>query len=146
MHIMSETQALQVLDDIRQGPLEREAAARYLKRHPTQKVIHRLVLALQDDDFGVRWDAAEALALLGEPALPELVKALTDPQRIGDSRLREGAYHVLHHMQRDRLSVPVDKLMAALKGPASDIAAFEEANRLLHELNSRLSSRLQRRS
>jgi HEAT repeat protein len=133
MHVTTETQALKILDDPLQEPLEREAAARFLKTHPTQKVIRRLVQALQDDDFGVRWDAAEALAHLGEPALPELLKALTEPQRIGDSRLREGAYHTLHHMQTEYLPVSVHKLMETLKGPASDIAAFEEAHHLLEQ-------------
>ena len=137
MSITSETQALDILDDLRQAHLQREAAARHLAEHPTPRAIARLVRALQDDDFGVRWDAAVALARLGNLALPELLRALTDPSRVGDPRLREGVYHALHYNQSPHLPVPVRPLMEALRGPAADIASMDEASRLLQQIERR---------
>jgi HEAT repeat protein len=95
-------------------------------------MIGRLVQALRDNDFGVRWAAAEALAQLGPGILIPLLQALTDPDQAGDPRLRESSYHVLHRA-RD-LPVPVKTLMEALKGPGADIATIREAGRLLLQL------------
>jgi HEAT repeat protein len=130
MTITSSEQALGILND-RQKPLaEREAAARFLKKNPDPQAVPRLVIALQDDDFGVRWAASEALSQLGEPALEAVLRALADPERVGDPRLRESAYHMLH-LGQDHWPVPVTALMASLKGPAADLVALEEAARLL---------------
>ena len=74
MVIMSSSQALAILDDYREAAGVREAAIRYLADRATPAVIARLVRALQDDDFGVRWEAANRLAQLGEPALLEALK------------------------------------------------------------------------
>ncbi len=134
MMIASSVQAMEVLDDVREEAAIREAAIRYLAKGPTPAVITRLVQALQDDDTGVRWAAAEALTPLGLAALPEVLKALTDPQRVSDPRLRESAYHILHS---DQASVPVSiaELLDALRGQAADIASLVEANRVLRALN-----------
>lgn len=131
MFITSEAQALEILDDTGQDMRHREAAARYLAAHPSPEIVGRLVQALQDNDFGVRWEAAVALSQLGNPALIEMLKALTDPKRVGDSRLRRGIYHALHYNQSLHLPVSMTRLMEALKGPAADIASMEEAGRLL---------------
>src|SRR5689334_5685407 len=96
MLITSENQALEILDDDHRASLTREAAARYLEAHPNEHLIKRLVQALQDDDEGVRWAAACALARLGKAPMPELLTALMDPERVGP-RLREGVYYVLSH-------------------------------------------------
>ena len=129
MAIESVGQALQVLDQPWAPLAEREAAARYLKKNPDPAAVPRLVRALQDADFGVRWAASEALAQLGAPALEAVLQALADPDRIGDPRLRESAYHMLH--LGCQWPVPVAGLMAGLKGAAPDLAALEEAARLL---------------
>jgi len=136
MFITSEAQALEILDDTGQDMLQREAAARYLANHPSQEIVGRLVQALQDSDFGVRWEAAVALSQLGNPALIEMLKALTDPKRVGDSRLRRGIYHALHYNQSLHLPVSMARLMEALKGPAADIASMEEASRLLQQIQA----------
>jgi HEAT repeat protein len=62
MLIDSESQALEILDDSRREAVTREAAAHYLEHHSTKKLVPRLVLALQDEDEGVRWAAALARA------------------------------------------------------------------------------------
>lgn len=133
MVITSTALALELLENNREEPAYREAAVRYLKDNPSPAAIGRLVQALQDDDAGVRWAAAVALAQLGETALPEVLKALTDPQRVGDPRLREGVYHILHN-NPGTVPVPISDLLEALRGPAADIASLVEADRVLREL------------
>ena len=113
---------------------EREAAARYLRKNPEPQAVPRLVRALQDEDFGVRWAASEALGQLGTVALVEVLRVLADRDRVGDPRLRESAYHMLHFGRH--WPVPVTALMASLKGPASDLASLEEAARLLQRLQA----------
>jgi HEAT repeat protein len=136
MVIASLDQAVKVLDDRRQSVANREAAARYLAKNPSPQVMGRLVQALQDDDFGVRWAAAEALVKLGPDILPPILEALTDRERAGDPRLRDSIYHVLHRAQAS-MPVPVAPLMAALKAPGADIAAIQEAGRLLQALRAK---------
>ncbi len=132
MVITSTTQALELLDNNREESTSREVAIRYLRNNSSPAVIVRLVQALQDDDVGVRWVAATALAQLGEVALPEVLKALTDPARVGDPRLREGVHHILHNNQRS-VPVPITDLLAALKGPAAGIASLVEVDRVIRE-------------
>ncbi len=130
MMITSVGQAIAVLDDDREEAGVREAAVRYLADYPTPKVIARLGQALEDDDVGVRWEAANMLARLGEPALLEVLKALTDPKRVDDPHLRESAYHILHNNQAS-VPVPVTDLLNALRGQVADITSLVEADRVL---------------
>lgn len=58
----------------------REASVRYLAHHPTFRAIQRLALALDDDDFGVHWEAAAALTELGAVGVPDLLRALANPK------------------------------------------------------------------
>jgi HEAT repeat protein len=132
MNIISSEQALSILDNRQNLVAEREAAARFLRKNPDPRAVGRLGVALQDEDFGVRWAASEALSQLGVAALEEVLRALADPDRVGDPRLRESAYHMLH-LNQD-WPVPVKTLMASLKGPAADLASLEEAARLLQRL------------
>ena len=129
--ITSVEQALTILDDQNRSDIEREMAGHYLQTHPNTKAIVRLVKALQDDDSGVAWAAAEGLARMGEPAVVEVCHALADHERAGDPRLLRGAYHVLRHLADAALYQQAFPLMQALKGPASDLQAMQEADRLL---------------
>ncbi|HSD85782.1 MAG TPA: HEAT repeat domain-containing protein [Anaerolineae bacterium] len=137
---MSSAQALAILDDYREAAEVREAAIRYLADRATPAVIAHLVRALQDDDFGVRWEAANRLAQLGEPALLEVLKALTDPQRVDDPRLRDSAYHILH-VTHAKMTVSTDKLLEALKGPAAEIASLVAAYWVLRALKEKQSEK-----
>lgn len=134
--ITTTTHAITILDDDQAGSFEREAALRYLAKYPTPKVVTRLVLALQDNDAGVRWVAASVLEQLGEIATLEVLKALTDPDRVGDPFLRNGAFHILHHNQ---LLHPgsFTELLKALKGQAAEITSLVEADRVLREIEKR---------
>ncbi len=137
MQIQSEAQALTMVSDVRNDPREREAAVRFLTEHPSPQAIQQLVRLLEDGDFGVRWESAVGLAQLGEVALPELLKALVDPQRVADPRLREGAYHVLHYNHSPEVLSLTRQLMLALKGAAADIATLEAASSVLAKVQAR---------
>jgi HEAT repeats len=131
MVISSSVQAMEILDDVREDAAVREAAIRYLAEDPTPVVIARLVQALQDDEFSVRWEAATAVAQLGEAGMLEVLKALTDGNRVGDPRLRECAYHILH-TNTATVPMPIAELLVALhEGPAADITSLVEASRAL---------------
>lgn len=137
MQIQSEAQALAMVSDVRNDPREREAAIRFLADQPSPRAIQQLVQRLEDSDFGVRWEAAAALAQIGEAALPELLKALVDPWRVADPRLREGAYHALHYNHSPEVIGLTRELMIALKGPAADIATLEAASSVLAKIQAR---------
>ena len=133
MLITSHAQAIELLDDVREPVTTREAAIRYLAKEPTSAVIARLVQALQDDDFSVRWEAANAVAQQGEAGMLAMLHALTDAARVGDPRLRDCAYHILH-LNAGLIPVPITELLEALhRGPAADIASLVEADRVLRQ-------------
>jgi HEAT repeat protein len=92
--------------------------------------VEGLVHALQNDDLGVRWEAANLLAKIGEKSLPEILKALRDPKRVGDQRLREAVVHVIHNFSDHALCDQLAHLLATLKGPSADVETMREAHRL----------------
>lgn len=125
----STAQAIAALQNARLPENQRTEATHYLESDPTPDGIAALIDALCDNDHGVRWGAGSALAKIGEPAMPALLNALIGPDV--DKTLRDGAHHVLtdNSSQRVReLSIP---LVKALKGPQADIAAMQEALKLL---------------
>ncbi|MGC1375429.1 MAG: HEAT repeat domain-containing protein [Anaerolineales bacterium] len=149
-----EDQAIAVLDETTLAYHRRESAVHYLAEHPTQTGIKRLVRALSDHEFAVRWAASVALSQLGPPALPEVLRALADPE-LNTARMREGAIHILHyssdlasilihkhqHMEpkvylKPGVLVSVGELMAALKGPAADVSSMHAAGKLLLQLEN----------
>ncbi len=132
MTITSETQALDILKDTSFAPELRAKAARYLGQYPTTpRGMQNLVVALQDDDFGVQWEAAEALANCGPAALPEMLKALTDPKRVGDPRVRRGISHALHESRDPQLRAVTADLVEALREPTATVAVMMAAGMLL---------------
>ncbi len=130
----TEAQALEVLRNPSAGEMKREGAIRFLGRHPSQQSICALIDSMEDDDFGVRWEAAVTLAQYGEPAVMPLLEVLTDPLRVSCPRLREGAYQVLEKNVSAAITALSADLRKALKGPAADIntmaAAFHLQQRL----------------
>jgi len=71
-------------------------AALILSRIADPVAASALVRALDDDDFGVRWLAAEGLAAMGRKGLEALLETLIDS---ADSKARrEGARHVLRRL------------------------------------------------
>jgi HEAT repeat protein len=60
-----------------------------------------IVNALTDEKFEIRWLAAEALIALRLSAIEPLLKAMID--RPESWELRQGAHHVLHALEQNRL-------------------------------------------
>ncbi len=132
--ITSIDEAIKILGDKSYGELNRVKAARFLSKFPEEKVVEFLVCMLHDDDFGVRWETSASLAKLGRAALPPILKALIDPDRVGDTRLRKGAYLAIKHMDLTNLPKSIVKLLEALEDPA--VSSMEEASRVMIDLEA----------
>lgn len=76
-----------------------------------------LVRALHDDEFGIRWLAAEGLILVGPEGLRSLLGALTENS--DSPLLRQGAHHVVRTFLRSRpsLKTTLQPVLAALDRP-----------------------------
>jgi HEAT repeat protein len=132
--IKDEKEALEVLDNFENSTSEREEAARYLEENPSEDAIQRLIKALTDDDFGVRWASSTALTKLGDHALPALLQALiNDPS----PRMRESAYHVLHYNYSLWIQSHSKPLMDAIKDLAPDVTTPKAAYQMLREFEAR---------
>ncbi|MEZ4664042.1 MAG: HEAT repeat domain-containing protein [Caldilineaceae bacterium] len=127
----SDGEALQALNDVKQNWAMREDAAIYLGSHPTPVNLERLVEALEDDSFGVRWTAGVALASAGDAALEPLLRALS--QR-SSAWLREGAHHIFYYSANEHVSQQTTDLLKAMRGPASDVATMSLAGKLLRQV------------
>ncbi len=75
-----------------------------------------LVKALQDEEFGIRWAAAEGLIAMNARSLKALFQALEE--KPDSSLLREGAHHVIHGLARGELRKYLAPVLVALEGPA----------------------------
>jgi HEAT repeat protein len=91
-----------------------------------------LVLALEDESFGVRWLAAEGLIALGRNALRPLLRALVE--RAGSTWLREGALHVLNDLATQGLGDDAKPVVAALLGPQPKLQVPLAAEDVVAEL------------
>jgi HEAT repeat protein len=72
-----------------------------------------LVNALEDENSGVRWLAAEGLIALEREGLAPLLQALE--KRPDSGWLRQGAHHVLHDLAGKGLSDLVSPVLAAME-------------------------------
>ncbi len=124
--------ALQALDDLKADTLDRESAVRYLADQIDTGSMDRVIAALDDDAFGVRWTAATVLAQKGEAVLPQVLSTFIVHD--GSNWMREGLYHIVHYNASLAIQKKSAELMAALKGPGADIAAPLAASRLLQSL------------
>lgn len=79
----------------RQGYAHWEAT-KALSQIGSPKAARALVKALEDDQFSVRWLAAEGLAAMGQAGLEPVLEALE--YNATSARLREGAHHILHDL------------------------------------------------
>jgi HEAT repeat protein len=80
-----------------------------------------LVKALEDEEFDVRWLAAEGLIKMNIKGLKPLLEAL---EHRGDSALlREGAHHVFHDLAKGGLRKSLIPVLAALEAlePRGDV-------------------------
>lgn len=121
--------AREVIANTRRTAADREDAIHYVANNsPGAEELALLVTTLDDNDSGVRYAAANALARCGMMALKPLVDALARP---GSSvRLRQGAHHVFKESVSPEVRRQSAELMAALEGSGSDLASLEAAIRL----------------
>jgi HEAT repeat protein len=110
------TPAVPALIQILTAPQDRLRweAAKALSQIGDPTAASALVKALEDDNSGVRWLAAEGLVILGRAGLVPLLEAL---RHHSDSVwLREGAHHVLRSLAREDLYASiVTPVLAALE-------------------------------
>lgn len=93
-----------------------------------------LVHALLDEQPGVRWLAAEALALIGRPSLEPLLHGLIEYS--GSPWFREGAHHVLRALAMGALHEVLQPVIHSLEGADQTIAVLVPAHELLQQLDS----------
>ncbi len=132
MNIQSADEAIQILNDQSHSVLDREQAVHFLQDHGTPQVIDRLIQAMEDSHFGIRWAAAVALIQIGEPALIPILRMLS--QRPDSVRLREGVHHILYYTRSRKVRELTAELVSALKGPAANVASGDIAFKLWQQL------------
>jgi HEAT repeat protein len=115
-------------------------AAKALGQIASPRAAPALVDALEDDQFSVRWLAAEALVALGGQGLVPLLRALAGRPTSG--LLREGAHHVLHDLIAKRyllepLEVAVKPVLATLDGSEPAVTVPLAAERALALIEGR---------
>jgi HEAT repeat protein len=104
----------------------RREAVKALREIGDPEVPQALIKTLEDEEFDIRWLAAEGVIGLGVSSLKPLLQALIDH---GDSPLLlEGAHHVIHYMAKGGLKKYLGPVLTSLEGvePAvkAPVAAF----------------------
>ena len=97
----------------KKNTLTRWEAAKALGEIADPETAPVLVKALEDEEFDVRWLAAEGLIKMNINGLKPLIEAL---EHRGDSvLLREGAHHVFHDLAKGGLRKSLAPVLAALE-------------------------------
>lgn len=128
-------EALQALENVSAGSQKHLEAIRFLNGLDECFEVKNLVKALQNDDFSVRWEAADLLAKIGHSAIPQMLKALMDPERAGDPRLRNGVVRIIHKLEDHLLKKELSPLLAATKSSSADIETMRVAFQLLKKFD-----------
>jgi HEAT repeat protein len=90
-----------------------------------------LAEALADDDYSVRWAAADALLNLGHEAVPKILERLARYMPHDDSY--QAARHALHRIQIRHPDLALESLLKALAATTAPAEAPMLAYRLLQE-------------
>ena len=107
----------------------RRETVRALSEIGGPEVAPALIKTLEDEEFDIRWLAAEGLIELGMDGLKALLQALIDH---GDSPLLlEGAHHVIHYMAKGGLRKYLGPVLGSLEGVG---AAVKAPNAAFHAL------------
>ncbi len=102
-------------DNVRRG------AVRTLSEIGGPEVAPALIKTLEDEEFDIRWMAAEGLIELGMDGLKALLQALIDD---GNSPLLlEGAHHVIHSMAKGGLRKYLGPVLGSLEGVEPSVKA-----------------------
>ena len=134
MEFQNVDEALAALNNSALSTGEREQAIHYVQDHSSSSVIERLIVALEDNAFGIRWAAAVALIEIGESALEPLLRAVSE--RSSSIWLREGAHHVFHYSHSEKVVTATAELLAAMRGSAADVATEAAAYRALQKFRA----------
>ena len=127
--IQTTEQAIAVIQNTRLSETEREEGIHFVRQAPSTQGIEVLVEALRDNDHGVRFAAAHALAYVGDAAMPPLLQALA--QADNDIALRKGATIVITESTGPKVREQGQTLLNALKGSQAGIATMEAAIKLM---------------
>ena len=127
--IQSTEQAIAAFQNTRLSESEREEGIHYVRQNPSAEGIKALVGVLQDNDHGIRFAAANALAYVGDDAMPALLAALA--QADNDVVLRKGAAIVVGESSSPKVRAQGQDLLHALKGSQAGIATMEAAIKLM---------------
>ncbi|VAX42394.1 hypothetical protein MNBD_PLANCTO02-2138 [hydrothermal vent metagenome] len=113
--------------------LLRWEAAKLLNEIQHTSAIPALIETLADKNSGIRWVAGDALIQLGESAVTPLLQAIL----IDTSRLRDGAYHVLHHhaTRNDQFRETLSPVVEALKSLDASVAVPIVAEKALLKIS-----------
>lgn len=127
--IQTTEQAIAVIQNTRLSEAEREEGIHFVRQAPSAQGIEVLVETLRDNDHGVRFAAAHALAYVGDAAMPALLQALA--QADNDIALRKGATIVIGESTSPKVREQGQTLLNALKGSQAGIATMEAAIKLM---------------
>ena len=127
--IESAEHAIQVIENKNLPEHERVHAIKYLRGAPSKEAVSALLIALKDDDHGVRFAASESLADMGDIVMPQLLQALSRPAN--DIRLREGALRVFHNSSSERVREESRELSRVLLGVGAQPLSMKAASELL---------------
>lgn len=98
-----------------------------------------LIENLQNDNLLVRWGATQALSQIGKPAIPELIQILQSNQ----PRVRWGAASALGNIRDSQPNIVIPALVSLLKDPDSrvrSLAAESLATTIWQKSNSTMPS------
>lgn len=126
-------QAREVLQSTSEQEVTRVHAARFLAENGTEEAAELLVVALDDDDYGVHWAASQGLAAMGDTALPAVLRALVKVDC--SPRLLHGAKHAFHTSSSRTVREETKRIMAAMHGSAETIAVMQAATELMIKLS-----------
>jgi HEAT repeat protein len=109
------SQSIPFLAEALKGPdlLRKWEAAKALGEICDPRAVPALVEALDDEQFDVRWLAAEGLIEMNVKSLRPLFQALME--HADSVMLRQGAHHVLHDLAKGELRVYLAPVLIALE-------------------------------
>ena len=107
----------------------RREAVKALSAIVDPKAAPALIKSLEDEEFDIRWLAAEGLVGLGMDGLNPLLQAVVER---GDSPLLlDGAHHVVHDMAKGGLKKYLRPVLASLEGVGTEVKAPVAASHAL---------------
>ena len=122
----------ELIDTMLNSPddFDREDAAKALGQMGDERIVAPLIQALRDSEVAVRWEAARALSIIGQPAVAPLLKLLND----SDADVRGHSAHALGDIRDTRALVELERMAredqgAMLNGtPVAGVAQYAVNN------------------